>query len=130
MNAGAIVIGALVAGALTTVLPAAAADLSTFSVGAGLQTGMAGRQLSDAEMGDLRGRYAPGSTVIIQVGNGSNPSTTTSQYNPAVPGSATASTTGNTTVTGSASTSYTTTTSSISRTSSFGGSFSTSYRIR
>lgn len=118
-----IVIGTLIAYALSSALPAAAQDR--------LQAGLAGRQLGDAELADLAGRYLPpGSTVIVQVGNGNSTSTTTSQYNPAIPGSATASTSGNTTVTGTASTSYTTITSSIGRTSSFGGSFGTSYRIR
>ena len=125
-----IVICALVACALTSALPAAAADGGSPTGQNDLQTALAGRPLSDEEMGDLRGRYAPGSTVIVQIGNGDNTSTTYSQRDPATPGSATVTTSGNTTVTGFASTGGGTGSASISRTHSFGSGVGTSYRTR
>jgi len=43
-------------------LPAAAADGGTLAHRNALHAGLPGRPLSDEEMGDMRGRYAPGST--------------------------------------------------------------------
>jgi len=127
-----VVICTLIACALTCALPAAAAEGGTLADRNDLNAGLAGRPLSDEEMGDMRGRYVPppGSTVIVQIGNGDNTSTTTSQYNPAIPGSATVTTTGRTTVTGYASTSGSSSFGSTSRSFSFGTSVGTSYRVR
>jgi hypothetical protein len=126
-----IVIGTLIACALTCALPAAAADGGTLADRNDPHAGLAGRPLSDEEMGDMRGRYVPpGSTVIVQIGNGDSTSTTYSQRNPATPGSATVTTTGTTLVTGYAATSGSSSIGSTSRTFSFGTSVGTSYRVR
>ena len=123
-----IVICTLIACALSCALPAAAAERGPLTDTSDLYAGMAGQPLGDEELGAMRGRYLPppGSTVIIQIGNGDNTSTTYSQSNPATPGSATVTTTGNTTVTGHASTGVGGS-GSISRSFSFGSNVGTSY---
>jgi hypothetical protein len=125
-----LVICTVIACAMTCALPAAAADGGTLADRNDLYAGLAGRPLSDEEMGNIHGRYVPpGSTVIIQIGNGDNTSTTYSQSDPTTPGSATVVTTGSTTVTGYAATGGNAV-GSISRSFSFARGVGTSYRIR
>jgi hypothetical protein len=79
-----ILLGALVAGALTCALPAVAADGGALFAQNGNSTGLTGRTLSDEEMSDMRGRFTPGSRVSIRFGD-----TVYSDSNPVTPGSST-----------------------------------------
>jgi hypothetical protein len=62
-----IVVGTIIAGALSWSLPAAAADNGAPAVSDAQVFGITGRTLNEGEMSDLRGTYTPGSRVNIRV---------------------------------------------------------------
>ena len=80
-NGRSIIVCAAIASALSWALPAMADETAPRSDVQYL--GLNGRKLSDDEMSDLRGRFLRGNRAMITVDG-----TTTSDYDPNVPGSA------------------------------------------
>ncbi|MDT9599819.1 hypothetical protein [Sphingosinicella rhizophila] len=115
----------LSAGLCSLAVPAAAANSGLPAAPSGPVAGLAGHILGDEALAAIRARYIlPGSTVIVQIGNGDDTSTTYYQRDPATPGSAMVSVTGSTTTTAYAATGGPGTNVSVSRTLSVSRSFS------
>ena len=109
-------------------MPVAAAERAAAAERHGPHTGLGDQALSDEALDGMRARYIPpGSTVIVQIGNGDNTSTTYYQRDSATPGSATVTVTGTTAVTAFAATGGPGTSLSVSRTLSVTRSFGTRF---